>query len=62
MHLKINTAGMLEITTSVYQGKSGGIYLNWGEKPILLTEDQAENVANEIPDINRDDFVRFYHP
>ncbi len=52
--------GMLEIITQIYQAKNGGIFLSWGNAAIKLSKDEAEVVADSIPEIDRDQYVRFY--
>lgn len=52
---------ILEITTEVYQAKNGGIFLNWGNTTIKLSEDDANVVADGIPSIDRDSYQKFYN-
>ncbi len=59
MKIKVN-GDMLNITTEVYQAKNGGIFMNWGNTVIKLSKDDAEVVADDIPNIDRDAFVKFY--
>lgn len=52
--------GQLEIKTTVYQGRNGCIYIDWGNQQIALERYPAEQVAIDIPDFNHDDFKKFY--
>jgi len=60
MKLKVKD-GILEITTNVYQVKTGAIFINWGNTVIKLTKDEAEGIARDIPDFNQDDFIGYYY-
>ena len=54
------TKGMVMITTSAYQGKNGCIYLNWGNKPMPLTEQYAKVLAYHVPDFDDESYLKFY--
>jgi hypothetical protein len=51
---------MLEVTTEVYQAKNGGIFINWGNTVIKLSKDDAEVVADSIPNIDREAYSSHY--
>ena len=51
---------MLEVTTEVYQARNGGIFLNWGNTVIKLSKDDAEVVADSIPEIDREQYSKHY--
>jgi len=51
---------LLEIKTTVYQAKSGGVYMNWGFGAMLLEKKYADNIARDIPDFSEDDYNLFY--
>ena len=53
--------GQLEITTSIYQGRNGAIYLNWGNKTIKLEKDYADTIARDIPDFDNEQYNKFYN-
>ncbi|MEA3430173.1 MAG: hypothetical protein U9R08_02790 [Nanoarchaeota archaeon] len=53
--------GLLEITTTVYQAKNGALYINWGNRTIQLTKDEADIVCYNLKDFNVDDFKKFYY-
>lgn len=53
---------MLEITTEAYQAKNGGIYINFGNKTIKLLKNEAEIIADSIPNIDRGAYKEFYSP
>lgn len=50
----------LEISTEAYQAKNGGVYINWGKTAMLLSLDDAEVIADNIPGIDRDLYTKFY--
>ena len=52
--------GMLEITTSVYQAKSGAIFINWGKHIIELNQEQAEVIAEDILEFDQKDYIKYY--
>jgi hypothetical protein len=59
--MKIKEKGdMLEITTEVYQAKNGGVFLNWGNKAVQLSKEDAEVVADDIPEIDREKYKDYY--
>ena len=59
--MKIKEKGdMLEITTEVYQARSGAICINWGNTIIKLSKDDAEVIADSIPNIDRDLYRKQY--
>lgn len=61
--MKLKKSGeLLEITTEAYQARSGAIILNWGNTVIKLSKDDAEVIANEVPEIDREAYTRFYNP
>ncbi len=51
---------MTKLEIEIYQAKNGGIYLNWGNKSILLIEEYAEGLLYHIPDFSVEDYNRFY--
>ena len=51
---------MTRIETEVYQGRSGGIYMNFGENPLLLPKEHAEHIANDLDLLDTTDFINFY--
>lgn len=59
--MKIKEKGdMLEVTTEVYQAKNGGIFVNWGNTVIKLSKDDAEVIADSIPEIDREKYNEHY--
>ena len=61
MIVKQNDDGTTEITTTVYQAKNGGIYINWGKKSYPLEKERAEILAWDIQDFDNEKYVEFYN-
>lgn len=59
MKLKVKD-GVLKIETTIFQGRTGGVFLDFGNTVIKLEKMYAEIVARDIPDFNNEDFNNFY--
>ena len=60
MKIKKSSMGQLDITTFAFQGKNGGIYLDWGHTVIRLEKENAESIARDVPDFDQDKYILFY--
>lgn len=57
---KDKESGQTKIDTELYQASNGGIYLNFGNTPLLLRKKFAENVAYDVPDFSIKEYNIFY--
>ncbi len=61
MKLTTNRGENPVLTTTIYQGKNGGIYINFSPKPILLDRQAASEYGYDTQDFDIDDFNNFYN-
>ncbi len=60
MKITVNRGESPVLTTTIYQGKSGGIYINFSPNPILLDLNTASTICYDTQDFDIDDFNNFY--
>lgn len=61
MKIIVKKEKMTKIETEVYQGKNGGIYINWGNNAMLLPEEFANTIANDLDILDTEDYRKFYN-
>lgn len=59
MKLKVKN-GQLVIETIAYQAKNGAVFLDFGNTVIKLEKDYARIIAYEIPNFNKEDYIKYY--
>lgn len=52
--------GELIVETTIFQGRNGAIFLDWGNTTIKLDREQSSAIAYDIPNFNVDDYNRYY--
>lgn len=48
------------IETEIYQARNGSLIMNWGNKIIILNQEEAEVIAFDINDFDIDSYNKFY--